>query len=287
MRPGSLSRMIAASTVLAGFALAVPMSAHADEEGLVKYYRKKNNLPTTQKVAVQGVHDSANIKGAKEGTLVIGEGPGSKQIGFVASSDLKWVSFLAPEDVTVDPSKAVMAKIDLKGEPMKGGANAKVTIVEYSDFQCPFCKRGFDTIEKQVLTTYGDKVKFYFKHYPLPFHPWAEPAAVAAECAQEQKPDAYWKYYGNAYEHQGDVNPQNVKDKSIEFLKDAGIDMTKWGDCYDNKKTLPKVKAEMAEGAGLGVTGTPAFFINGRMLVGAQPFEKFKDVIDDELASAK
>lgn len=287
MSPGRVSRMIAASTVLAGFALAVPMPAHADEEGLVKYYRKKNNLPTAQKVAVQGVRDSPNIKGAKEGTLVIGEGPAAKQIGFVASSDLKWVSFGTPEDVTVDPSKAVMAKMDLKGEPMKGGANAKVTIVEYSDFQCPFCKRGYDTIEKQVLTTYGDKVKFYYKHYPLPFHPWAEPAAMAAECAQEQKADAYWKYYTQAYEHQADINPQNVKEKSVEYLKDTGIDMTKWGECFDTKKTLSKVKAEMAEGAGLGVTGTPAFFINGRMLVGAQPFEKFKDVIDDELANAK
>ena len=89
------------------------------------------------------------------------------------------------------------------------------------------------------------------------------------------------------FENQQAVNPQNVKEKAVEFLKDSGIDMAKWNDCYDNKKTVDKVKAQMAEGAALGVTGTPAFFVNGRMLVGAQPFEKFKDIIDDELASAK
>ena len=83
------------------------------------------------------------------------------------------------------------------------------------------------------------------------------------------------------------MNPQNVKEKATEYLKDSGIDMAKWNDCYDNKKSLDRVKAQANEGAGLGVTGTPAFFVNGRMLVGAQPFEKFKDVIDDELASAK
>jgi protein-disulfide isomerase len=97
----------------------------------------------------------------------------------------------------------------------------------------------------------------------------AEPSAIAAECAKEQKAEAYWKVYKGYFENQQAVNPQNVKEKGAEFLKDSGIDMAKWNDCYDNKKTVDKVKAQMQEGASLGVTGTPAFFINGRMLVGA------------------
>jgi protein-disulfide isomerase len=138
-----------------------------------------------------------------------------------------------------------------------------------------------------VLKEYGGKVKFYFKSFPLSFHPWAEPAAIAAECAKMQKPDAYWKIYHAFFDNQQSLNPQNVKEKAQEYLKDSGIDMAKWNDCFDNKKSLDRVKAQQAEGSGLGVTGTPAFFINGRMLVGAQPYEKFKDVIDDELASSK
>jgi protein-disulfide isomerase len=244
-------------------------------------------VPAQAPVKVQGLKDSTSFKGSKEGTVVIGEGPGSKSIGFVASPDLKMVVFGDIVDTSIDPSKAVMAKIDLKGEPSSGAKDAKVTIVEYSDFQCPFCKRGYDTIEQQVLKQYDGKVKFYFKHYPLNFHPWAEPAAVATECAKQQSPEAYWKLYHSFFENQQAMNPTNVKEKATEYLKDSKIDMAKWNDCFDNKKSLDKVKAQMTEGAGLGVTGTPAFFINGRMLVGAQPFEKFKDVIDDELASAK
>jgi len=179
----------------------------------------------------------------------------------------------------------VRDKIKLDGEPSRGPADAKVTIVEYSDFQCPFCSRGYATIEKQVLTSYGDKVRFYYKHYPLPFHPWAEAGAVAAECAKQQKPEAFWKLYSSLFENQGQITADNLKEKATGYLAGTGIDMAKWNDCFDNKKSLPQVKAQMQEGSSVGVRGTPGFIINGRLVSGAQPFESFKNVIDDELAS--
>ena len=264
-----------------GLALAADPS-----EQLIKFYRKKSNTPPTAKVAVTGLKDSA-IKGAKEGTLEIGEGAQAQKVPFTMSPDGRYVIFASTEDVTVDPSKAVMAKIDLKGQPAKGPATAKVTIVEYSDFQCPFCSRGYNTIEKQVLKEYGDKVRFYYKHYPLPFHPWAKPGAIGVECAKQQKPDAYWTLYSALFENQGQITADNLKEKSQGFLANSGIDMTKWNDCFDNKKTAAQVEAQMAEGSSVGVRGTPGFIINGRLLSGAQPFEAFKNIIDDELASAK
>jgi protein-disulfide isomerase len=275
---------LAAALLVVG---TVARFAHADagEDQLTKYYRKKNNIPPQLKLAVQGLKDSTSIKGAKEGTILVGEGAAAKPVTFVASSDLKMVVFGDIVDTSVDPSKAVMAKINLKDEPCNGPKDAKVTIVEYSDFQCPFCKRGYDTIEQNVLKDYKDKVKFCFKSFPLSFHPWAQPAAIAAECAKMQNADAYWKLYHSFFENQQALNPQNVKDKATEYLKDTKIDMAKWNDCFDNKKSLDRVNAQQTEGGGLGVTGTPAFFVNGRMLVGAQPYEKFKDVIDDELAA--
>jgi protein-disulfide isomerase len=257
------------------------------EDALIKYFRKKNNLPPSATVTVQGLKDSTTFKGSKEGTLNIGGPQGSKAVSFIASPDLKFVVVGEILDTSVDPAKAVMAKINVQGEPFKGAKDAKVTIVEYSDFQCPYCKRGFDTIEQQVLKQYEGKVKFYFRQFPLPFHPWAQPGGIAAECAKSQKAEAYWTLYEAFFNHQSEVNPQNVKEKATEYLKDSGIDMAKWGTCFDNKETLPKVTAQHDEGASLGVTGTPAFVINGRMLVGAQPFEQFKNIIDDELASAK
>jgi protein-disulfide isomerase len=277
---------LAGVSIISGLVLLGGLASAATDEQLIKYYRKKANIAPTAKIAVTGLKDSA-VKGLKEGTLEIGEGPSAQKIAFVASPDGKYAVFGQIEDVTVDPSKAVMQKIDLKGEPSKGPAAAKVTIVEYSDFQCPFCSKGYNTIEKQVLKEYGDKVRFYYKHYPLPFHPWAENGAVATECAKEQKPEAFWKLYSALFENQGQITADNLKEKATGYLADTGVDMTKWNDCFDNKKTLAKVKAQMAEGSAVGVRGTPGFIINGRLVSGAQPFENFKNIIDDELASSK
>jgi len=272
---------------VASILAAVSVWAAADvTESLVKYYRKKANVPVAQKVSVTGLKDGA-VKGLKEGTLEIGEGPGARKVPFTMSADGKYVTFGAFEDVTVDPSRAVMAKIKLDGYPSKGPKDAKVTIVEYSDFQCPFCVRAYNTIENQVLKTYGDKVRFYFKHYPLPFHPWAEPAAIATECAKEQKPEAYWTVYKGLFEGQQQINPGNLKEKVTGMLAGSGVDMAKFNECFDAKKPLAEVKAQMAEGASVGISGTPGFIINGRLLSGAQPFEQFQAIIDDELAAAK
>jgi protein-disulfide isomerase len=257
------------------------------DDALIKYFRKKNNLPPAATVTIDGLKDSTSFRGSKEGTLSVGGPQGTKATTFIASPDFKFVVVGEILDTSVDPTKAVMSKMNLEGAPFKGPKDAKVTIVEYSDFQCPYCKRGYDTIEQQVLKEYDGKVKFYFRQFPLPFHPWAQPAAIATECAASQKPETFWKLYDAFFSHQSEINPQNVKDKAAEYLQDSGVDMAKWGTCFDNKETLPKITAQQEEGKNLGVTGTPAFFINGRMLVGAQPFEQFKNVIDDELASAK
>jgi protein-disulfide isomerase len=269
---GYVGSLIAASAVTAG----------AADEQLIKYFRKKANVPPAQEVKVSGVKDSP-VKGLKEGTLEVG----GRKVPFVMSADGKYAVFAGLEDVTSDPSKAVMEKISLKGEPFKGGANAKVTIVEYSDFQCPFCTRGYATIENEVLKTYGDKVKFYYKHFPLAFHKWAEAGAIGAECAKDQKADAYWKIYSGLFDQQQQITPENVKEKSLAMLEGTGIDKKKWEECFDGKKTADRVKAQMAEGQSVGVSGTPGFIINGRLVSGAQPFATFKAIIDDELASAK
>ena len=269
-----------------GFAvalLALAGTARADDnEALVKYYRKKNNLPTTAPITVSDVKDSV-IKGAKQGTLSVG----NQKVGFVASPDLHYVVFGEVDAITIVPSKAVMEKISLAGQPFKGGKDAKVTVVEYSDFQCPFCNKGYNTIENDVVKVYGDKVKFYYKHYPLPFHPWAEPAAIAYECVKQQNPEAGWAVYKGYFENQKDINPENVKAKAIEFYGDKKIDKAKLDDCIDNKKTLPGINKDKAEAAALGISGTPSFVINGRQLKGAQPGDRFKVIIDDELANAK
>ncbi len=270
---------------VAGLALFLAGAARASDDAMTKsvieYFRRKANIPPTMQVEVKDLKAS-KIKGAKTGTLSFG----GRSTDFTVSDDGHYAFFGELEDLTVDPFAAVMKKISLKDVASKGPANAKVTIVEYSDFQCPYCSRGYQVMESQVLKEYGDKVRFVYKSFPLPMHPWAEPAAIASICARQQKPESFWKLYDYYFQNQRDITPQNLKEKSLEVLKDSGVDAAKFSDCLDNKKTVDLVKAEQTEGGSVGVNGTPAFIINGRLVSGAQPYESFKAVIDDELARA-
>jgi len=272
---------LAALSVL-GAAVAFTTAVRAADDPnakIIDYYRRKANVPPSVTLELADVKPSTAFPGAKSAVIVAG----NRKMPVTMSADGRYLVFGEVEDITVDPFKAVMDKLVLKDRPFKGPANAKVTIVEFSDYQCPFCTRGYNTIETQVLKEYGDKVKFYYMNFPLPMHPWAQPAAVAAECALLQNKDAYWTLYNYYFTNQKEITPQNLKEKTLEALKDSKIDTAKFNECFDNNKTADEVKRQMAEGQSVGVTGTPAFIINGRLVSGAQPFENFKAVIDDEL----
>ncbi|MDG2303140.1 MAG: thioredoxin domain-containing protein [Candidatus Binatia bacterium] len=276
---------VSALAVLGLFGAGAALAQGADSDALIKYYRKKAQLSPSIPVSVGGVTDSP-IAGAKQGTLFVGKAPRDKKVRFTSSADGRYVVFADAEDITIDPAKAVMDKISQTDVDWKGPADAPVTIVEYSDFQCPFCAKGYKIIEEEVLPAYEGKIRFAYKHLPLPFHNWAEPGAVAMECIRQQSPEGAWLVYEQMFKQQKAVNLQNVKAKAMEFAG-AGVDKAKYDTCYDNKETVAAVRAQKAEAASLGITGTPSFVVNGRLVKGAQPAAKFKAIIDDELASAK
>ena len=264
----------------------VPLAFAADNAStarIIDYYRRKANLPPEIKATVVNVTDS-QIPGAKSATLELARDGQTQTVAVLMSPDGRYVVFGEVEDVTSDPFAEIVKKISLDGQPMRGAKDASVTIVEYSDFQCPYCARAHKTMSEQVMTEYGDQVRLVYKNFPLGFHKWAEPAGIAGECAYDQEEDAFWKLYDYYFENQQQLTPENIKEKSLEALAGTKVDTDKWGACYDNKETLDQVKADMAEGQSVGVTGTPAFLINGRKLSGAQPFPRFRAVIDDELA---
>jgi len=162
----------------------------------------------------------------------------------------------------------------------KGPADAWVTIMEVSDFQCPFCKRVGPTL-KQIEEKYGDDVRIVFKQNPLSFHNRAKPAARAAECAHEQ--GKFWPMHDKLFENQG-----QLEDAQLESYAGAlGLDAEKWKSCYASNKYDARIDAEQKQAVALGARGTPAFFINGRYLGGAQPFSSFQALIDEELKKAK
>ena len=179
----------------------------------------------------------------------------------------------------------------IAGQPIRGNPDAPVTIVEWSDFQCPYCTKGAATVEK-ILEKYPNDVKFVFQHFPLNFHPWAKPAAIAADCAGKQDPDAFWKLHDEYFEHQKALNPGNVLAKSKEYLAGSGVDMEKWSACAEDKESeeykamAAGVDAAMKAGQKYGVSGTPGFFVNGHFLNGAQPLSAFEPLIEEAKKNA-
>jgi len=165
------------------------------------------------------------------------------------------------------------------GRPERGGgAKAPVTIIEFSDYQCPFCGRAEGVVD-EVMKHYGNKVRLVYRDFPLPMHPQARPASEAANCANAQ--GKFWEYHAKLFHGDG-LEPEKLK----TYADQVGLDRKKFDDCLEKKPFKAEIDKDVKDGEKAGVNGTPAFFINGRMLSGAQPFEKFKEVIDDELATA-
>jgi protein-disulfide isomerase len=171
-------------------------------------------------------------------------------------------------------------KVPVEGSPTKGKADALVTLVEFSDYQCPFCGRAEGTVV-QLTKDYGDKLRVVMKQNPLSFHDRAKPAALAALAAGEQ--GKYWQMHEKLFQ-----NTQTLDDASLErYAKEIGLNVAKWKDAMKNPKLSETISKDQTLAASLGASGTPAFFINGRKLSGAQPIDRFKAVIDQELAKAE
>lgn len=160
---------------------------------------------------------------------------------------------------------------------VRGDFNAPITLVEFSDFECPFCVRHYPTLKK-ILNDYKGKVRLVYKHFPLGFHPNAQKAAEASECASEQ--GKFWEYHDKLFENQ--PNGYSLG-KFKQWAKDLGLNMNKFNDCLDSGKYAQKVQADYQEGLQKNVQGTPATFINGLLVSGALPYETFKQIIDSLL----
>lgn len=177
---------------------------------------------------------------------------------------------------TVVNLRAPKIEVGTGGRPEKGPKDAPVTMIVFSDYECPFCQRADTTVE-EVLKAYDGKIRYVFRDYPLPFHAKARPAAVAANCARAQ--GKYWEYNQKAFK--GDLSNEGLK----KIAGELGLDQKQFDECFA-KNDQSSIDKDLADGSAVGVNGTPAFFINGRMISGAQPFEAFKEIIDEELANA-
>lgn len=208
---------------------------------------------------------------------------------FLISKDRKTLARLEKIDISQD----LMSKIDVKGRPVRGNRDAKVVIVNYDDFQCPYCARMHATLFPSLLKEYGSKVKFIYKDYPLvDIHPWAMHAAVDANCLADQNNDAYWDFadsvHGNAKAIAGH-SPQEAFDNldklATEQSEKYHLDGAKLTACLKKSDEGP-IRASMVEGDKLGVDATPTLFINGERVSGIIPDDVMHSIIDHALADA-
>ena len=171
-----------------------------------------------------------------------------------------------------------------EGRPSRGGADAPITIFEFSDFQCPYCAQASQVVE-ELLNRYPDDLRFVYMHYPLDFHDWARPAAIAADCAARQSDSAFWTIHDNLFDAQDEITIDSMQRQVRSWLAETNIDLDQWESCAMDESSAANqgvalqidISAETAKRFGL--TGTPAFFVNGYVMNGAQPMSAFEDMI--------
>ncbi len=194
----------------------------------------------------------------------------------VARQDIQSTQTSTPITKPQQPSRA---QVNAGDDPIKGLKDAPVTIIEFSDFQCPYCGRFFiqtlPLIEKNYIET--GKVKFVYRDFPLGSHQYAQKAAEAAKCADEQ--GKFWEYHDKLFSNQNALDTSSL----MQYAKELALNETTFNDCLNSGRMAPKVQKDFNDGLKYGISGTPTFFINGIELVGAQPYSIFEQVINGEL----
>jgi len=272
------------------------------EEKLIGAEAKKANMPTEQfisekvvgKLTTSDSEFKAFVKEKKIPDEQLKEHPEYKQriTSYLENQKRqdKVQAYLAnlTKKVPVEAyfKKPTMERVQIEvgaDSPIIGKRDAKVQIVAFSDFQCPYCSRGAETMH-QVAKKYGSKVAISFRHYPLPFHERASPASEMSMCVKKiAGDDKFWKFHDIAFKNQDKLD----NDSLLKFAKEAGANEAKAKECYDKGEFKALVQKDMEYGNKIGVRSTPTFYVNGQMVAGALPIEQFSEMIDEELDSKK
>lgn len=193
----------------------------------------------------------------------------------------KWIAKKTasnPVEVYLDKPTRPTFDVSAGDAPVNGPDSAPVTIVEFSDFQCPFCAKGATVVE-EIKQKYGNKVRVAFKNFPLPFHKQAKGASMAALCAHDQDEKKFWEMHDKLFANQENLLPQDLE----SYAKEIGLDLDGFKECVATEKFAQQIDSDIQEGQKVGVKSTPTFYVNGILVNGAQPLAKFSEIIDEQL----
>ena len=223
--------------------------------------------PDTQ--VTVGPPKESSIPGLLETKIDVKVGDNVESVKFYVSRDGKYLVRGELSDMTKDPLADNRAKLQIKDAPSFGDPKGSVTMVEFSDFECPVCRSLHDVLQG-LLVTYP-QVHLVFKDFPLEQHPWARTAAIAGRCAYSQDPKSFWKIYDLIYDNQEIISAENAYNKFNDYASQVGLNADTFKSCLASPEAAAAVEASHANGLALEVSSTPTVFINGRRIVGADP----------------
>jgi protein-disulfide isomerase len=274
----------------------VAQSASPDVARKIEHQvRSFYTIPAEVKVTVGAITPSSDMPGYDAVSVNIDGGEGkSKDYKFLLSKDRATMLRVTKFDLNKDPFADVMSKIDVTGRPSRGAKSAKVVVVDFDDFECPFCSRMHATLFPEIMKEYGDRVTIIYKDDPLSeIHPWAIHAAVDANCLAAQSTDAYWDFADYVHANKREVDAEKTPAARFDAIdkitvlqgQKHNLDAAKLQSCVKAQKE-DAVRASMKEADDLGVNGTPALFINGQKIDGAVPIGEVRAALDAALRDA-
>ena len=277
------------SLACAAQSLSPDVTRRIDHQMRVSY-----NIPPEVEIVISSVVPSTEVPGYDAITVNISSAEKQKQYEFLLSKDRNTLVRLAKFDLSKDAFAEIMNKIDITGRPVRGTRSARVTVVGFDDFECPFCARLHQTLFPELLKDYGDRVAFIYKDYPVAeIHPWAIHAAVDANCLAAQSGDAYWDFADSLHANKQEVDAEKLPGARFDLIdkltlqqgQKHSLNATKLQACVKAQDETV-VRSEMKEAESLGVNATPALFINGQRIDGAVPESRLRAALDAALKDA-
>jgi protein-disulfide isomerase len=287
LRYFALLGLLAATLAMTPTLIAQSPTQPATREKIINYIRQRFSIAATVKITMTDLRETA-YPDFYVTTINLDDGKDKRTQPMFVSKNLRYLVEGSLFNLNGDPRADIVRLISLKDQPAQGPASAPVTLVEYSDLECPVCARMHEELETDIIPKYGDKLRVVFKEFPLvTIHDWALTAAIAAQCTYQIDPALYVDFRSAVYKNQASINGDHARDLLLHMAAEAGVDNMKLAACIDAKDSLPRVEANIQEADALGVTQTPTLFINGRTLVGAPPAADLYKVIDEALHDGK
>lgn len=257
--------------------------AGADPQNeLVQHVRELFKIQTASNVTA-GPFRNSPFPNLLATTVTVDDGKQKVNQDFYLTQDNRCLVVGTVFSLALDPKREALRNIITVDQPSQGPARAPVTVVEFSDLQCPMCARIHEFLEKELLPKYGNKVRVVYKEFPLAIHDWSLTGSVACQCAYQINPASYAAYRSLIFKNQTSFNITNVRGLLLDYGEQTGVDRLRLAACIDSKASLPRVEENVREGNLVGVSRTPTCFVNGKMVVGLESADAFYKVVDEAL----